>query len=171
MIYYVVEYRGVFGFLKPWSAVRDEEIASQVFLTPSVLHGMCQSLGVASIARHRLSFDGMSTQQEVVHAPCADKRSERAILKRRLLVNPALYLAFHTEAEAIKAQGRHLALCRHEDLVFPSAKVRMVNTTEWDSISGFEFEETNKEAPGSAPVGYNRFAQGEMMFGKIHYTA
>lgn len=37
---YVVEYSGTFGFIKPWSAVRDSETFSQQFLTPSIVDGM-----------------------------------------------------------------------------------------------------------------------------------
>lgn len=33
---YVVTYKGQFGFIKPWTAVRDEETFSQQFLTPSI---------------------------------------------------------------------------------------------------------------------------------------
>ena len=33
---YVVTYKGQFGFIKPWTAVRDGETFSQQFLTPSI---------------------------------------------------------------------------------------------------------------------------------------
>ena len=32
---YVVTYKGQFGFIKLWTAVRDEETFSQQFLTPN----------------------------------------------------------------------------------------------------------------------------------------
>ena len=34
---YVVTYKGQFGFIKPWTAVRDGETFSQRFLTPSII--------------------------------------------------------------------------------------------------------------------------------------
>ena len=37
---YVVKYTGVFGFIKPWTAVRDSLTYSQQFLTPSVIEGI-----------------------------------------------------------------------------------------------------------------------------------
>lgn len=37
---YVVTYKGQFGFIKPWSAVRDGETFSQQFLTPSIIEGI-----------------------------------------------------------------------------------------------------------------------------------
>lgn len=37
---FVVKYSGPFGFIKPWTAVRDGETYSQQFLTPSIAEGM-----------------------------------------------------------------------------------------------------------------------------------
>jgi len=37
---YVVKYDGHFGFIKPWTAVRDGEPFSQQFLTPSIVERM-----------------------------------------------------------------------------------------------------------------------------------
>lgn len=44
MEYYVVKYSGPFGFIKPWTAVRDSETFSQQFLTPSIVEGMEKKL-------------------------------------------------------------------------------------------------------------------------------
>ncbi len=33
---YVIKYSGPFGFIKPWTAVRDSETYSQNFLIPSI---------------------------------------------------------------------------------------------------------------------------------------
>ena len=41
---YVVTYKGQFGFIKPWTAVRDEETFSQQFLTPSIIEGIEKKL-------------------------------------------------------------------------------------------------------------------------------
>ena len=41
---YVVRYSGPFGFIKPWTAVRDSETYSQQFLTPSILAGIERKL-------------------------------------------------------------------------------------------------------------------------------
>lgn len=35
---YIVTYKGQFGFIKPWTAVRDGETFSQQFLTPSIIN-------------------------------------------------------------------------------------------------------------------------------------
>ena len=60
----IVTYAGPFGYLKPWTAVRDGETYSQQFLTPSAIEGMRQKLGVSTILRHKLTYTGLSMQQE-----------------------------------------------------------------------------------------------------------
>ena len=41
---YVVKYKGDFGFIKPWTAVRDGKTYSQQFLTPSIIEGIEKKL-------------------------------------------------------------------------------------------------------------------------------
>lgn len=41
---YIVTYKGQFGFIKPWTAVRDGETFSQQFLTPSIIEGIEKKL-------------------------------------------------------------------------------------------------------------------------------
>jgi hypothetical protein len=73
MNYYVVKYTGPFGFIKPWTAVRDIETFSQQFLTPSILEGIEKKLfpyllqtntGIQKIKRYRLNYIGIDVQQE-----------------------------------------------------------------------------------------------------------
>ena len=70
---YVVKYSGKFGFIKPWTAVRDGETFSQQFLTPSIIEGIEKKLFpellefngcIKKIIRHRLKYDSMDSQQE-----------------------------------------------------------------------------------------------------------
>ena len=74
---YVVQYSGIFGFIKPWTAVRDKETFSQQFLTPSIIEGMEKKLfpeqlkkrgEIEKIIRHKLSYKSMESQQEVTQA-------------------------------------------------------------------------------------------------------
>lgn len=163
---YTVKYTGSFGYLKPWTAVRDGETYSQQFLTPSVIEGMRQKLGVAEILRHRLSYDFLDTQQEVVHARAwkHGKPRNQGVITRGILVNPVLRLAFATEAEAQQAARQHLCLCRNEDLVFPMEKIEVLAADEFNQLDGFELR-FEPENPAAFPVGYNRFANGQMMHG------
>ncbi|MGN9307592.1 hypothetical protein [Enterococcus faecium] len=72
MNYYVVKYSGAFGFIKPWTAVRDSETFSQQFLTPSIIEGIEKKLfpellrerGIKKIKRYRLNYQGLDMQQE-----------------------------------------------------------------------------------------------------------
>ena len=75
MEYFIIKYTGPFGFIKPWTAVRDSETFSQQFLTPSIVAGMERKLfpkllgkpfGIFKIKGHRLSYDQMNEQQEKI---------------------------------------------------------------------------------------------------------
>ena len=163
---YLVTYSGPFGYLKPWTAVRDGETYSQQFLTPSVIEGMRQKLGVTQILRHRLSYDFLDLQQEVVHARAWKRGKPRntGVLTRGILINPVLRLAFANLAEAQYAASQHLCLCRNEDLVFPEAGVQVMSQEQFEQLDGFELR-FEQEHPAAFPVGYNRFENGQLMRG------
>ena len=99
-MYFVIRYSGPFGFIKPWTAVRDGETFSQQFLTPSMIEGIRQKLEVREILRHRLTYVGMSEQQEVTHAKAwkytRNKKlhtRDRSILTRGVMLEPELFLS------------------------------------------------------------------------------
>lgn len=185
MHFYIVKYTGPFGFIKPWTAVRDGETFSQQFLTPSIVAGMERKLfpellnepfGIYKIKGYRLSYDKMDGQQEQiqprgwnrerVEGKAAFTRSY-AILMRSILINPVLLLAFETREDAERANKQHLCLCRNEDLLFPDDEILEINAEEFqtntDDFNGFElvFEQNEK----SFLVGYNRFDNGNPMYG------
>jgi hypothetical protein len=174
---YVVRYTGPFGFIKPWTAVRDGETFSQAFLTPSNVEGMRQKLGVSAILRHRLSHEGLSRQQEQVQAAgWASKKAgggkalvrETGVLTRGIMLRPTLHLAFATPEDAAVAACDHLCLCRNEDLVFPvqadGRLVQEMTPDEFAALSGFETIED--DGPGTIPLGISRYT-GEMIRGRL----
>lgn len=172
---YVVRFTGPFGFIKPWTAVRDSDTYSQQFLTPSIVEGMRQKLGVAgkAILRHRLTHSGFSVQQEVtqsagwkVNARARTATRSRSILNRGVLLDPVLHLAFGRLEDAESASTQHLCLCRNEDLVFPDEHVKELTPDEFDALRGFELR-FGQELPGAFLVGYNRFREGEPMYGAL----
>ena len=174
---YIVTYTGPFGYLKPWTAVRDGETYSQQFLTPSVIEGMRQKLGVAAILRHRLSYDTLSQQQEVVHSRAykEDRKGhilgrDRGIILRNVLLNPVLHLAFATQEDAGRAARQHLCLCRNEDLVLPNGPVRELTEAEFAALDGFELQFADAETEGAFLVGFNRFAENAPMYGQLSIT-
>jgi len=92
---YTVLYKGPFGFIKPWTAVRDELTFSQQFLTPSIIEGMRQKLQVKEILRHKVSFQRFDKQQEQTRPKLIKKPKHNfGILTRGVLINPELLLAF-----------------------------------------------------------------------------
>ena len=167
---YVVKYAGPFGFIKPWTAVRDSETFSQQFLTPSIIEGIRQKLEVTKIVRHKLTYSSVDVQQEVIKAK-AWKLSrkiytrESSILKRGVLINPVLFLAFDNAEDAEKAAKQHVCLCRNEDVLLPNENILELSKAEFDYLDGYElrFEKNEK----SFLVGYNWFKENEEMYGWV----
>lgn len=171
--YYVVRYTGPFGYIKPWTAVRDEKTFSQQFLTPSIIEGIRQKLGVTTILRHRLTYQKIDLQQERTQARAftielKKKRAtrEQSILTRGVMLNPTLTLAFSTLAEAELAAEQHVCLCRNEDVLLPDANVIRASAAEFDQLPGFEL--LFGLGPAAILVGYNRFRENEPMYGTVH---
>lgn len=178
---YVIKYVGPFGFIKPWTAVRDSETFSQQFLTPSILEGIEKKLfpelldisGIKKIVRHRLSYDQVSQQQEVIQARGWNqtKKGQKylferptSIIVRGVLLNPVLYLAFKDLKDAEQALMQHVCLVRNEDVMLPQ-QILTLSESEFDdeeSFAGFElvFEKNDK----SFPVGIDR-KTGNQMYG------
>lgn len=179
---YIVIYKGKFGFIKPWTAVRDGETFSQQFLTPSIIEGIEKKLfpellerncEICKIVRHKLSYTAIDVQQEVTQArgwkvSKTQMTRERSILKRGVMIDPVLYLAFKEEADAEVASRQHICLCRNEDLMFPEAEIQQLTEEEFDNINGFELR--FGKSPQSFLVGYNRFDGGKLMYGWIEYN-
>lgn len=189
MNYYVVKYSGPFGFIKPWTAVRDIETFSQQFLTPSIIEGIEKKLfpqllnnasngRIVKIKRHRLNYTGIDVQQERTWSKGgfkAEKKKDNlgrtfyqpeniAILKRGVMLNPNLYLAFEHNSDALEASIQHICLCRNEDILLPE-EINVLNENEFNGIEGFELLFTDDE--NGFKVGHNRFAEGAEMFGEL----
>ncbi len=184
MKYHIVSYTGPFGFIKPWTAVRDSETFSQQFLTPSIVEGiekkqfpeLLKTKGIRKIVGHRLAYDQVSGQQEVIQTRGWNSTRKgpnflfdrpKAILIRGILLNPVLHLAYTSEEDASIAFGQHLCLCRNEDILLPRETIATTKDAfENDEMlfPGYElvFEKNEK----SFLVGYHRLT-GEAMYGYI----
>ena len=168
---YTVRYIGPFGFIKPWTAVRDELTFSQQFLTPSIIEGMRQKLQVDEILRHKLSFTKFSKQQEQTRPKLIKKwGSGFSIIQRGLMIKPALTLGLKSKEDAQRALEQHLCLCRNEDIVLPDGErgIKEMTAEEFDEIPGFELQFTGSE--DGFMVGYNRFEDYEPMYGSLEIT-
>jgi hypothetical protein len=182
--YFVVRYEGPFGFIKPWTAVRDSETYSQQFLTPSIIEGMEKKLfpellidettygKVSKIKRYRLNYQGLDMQQERTWSKGGidiykDKgiyKTNLGIILRGVMLNPHLYLAFENELDANLAMTQTLCLCRNEDLIFPMEKMEVL-INDFDTIDGFELDFS--DAQNGFKVGHNRFNDASEMYGKL----
>ena len=186
MNYHIVKYSGPFGFIKPWTAVRDSETFSQQFLTQSMLFGIERKLfpellhepyGIYRIKSYRLSYEQINAQQEQIRTRGWNSTKQKgskqllferpaAILIRGVLLNPVLHLAFEEEVYAREAFTQHVCLCRNEDLLYPEKTMVIQQEdfhTDEERFSGFElvFEKTDK----SFLVGYNRFDNNQPIYG------
>lgn len=179
---YVVKYSGHFGFIKPWTAVRDSETFSQQFLTPSIVEGIEKKLfpellsekGIQKILRHKLTYAGISRQQEKTQTLGWEYKKQQkmlqrpqSILVRGVLLYPDLYLAFQSREDAERAARQHVCLCRNEDILWPADDIQEQSSEDFDAIEGFELQFGSGEE--AFLVGYNRFS-GEAMFGSIHVS-
>ena len=187
-MYYVVKYTGPFGFIKPWTAVRDSETYSQQFLTPSIVAGIERKLfpellqnddgEIKKIVGHRLSYMQVSQQQEQIQPRGWNKKSSgiekgyhrpRAVLTRGVFINPTLLIAFKSLEDAKIATEQHICLSRNEDIMFPDKEIIEATEQEFSSnedlFPGFEliFEKNNE----SFIVGYNRYKKNEPMYGYL----
>jgi len=172
---YVVKYSGPFGFIKPWTAVRDSKTFSQQFLTPSIIEGIRQKLEVSSIFRYKLSYSSISVQQEQTQTRGWQKKTQlrmmvrnQSILERGVMIEPVLYLAFENKNDAEKATTQHICLCRNEDVLLPDTEVLEIDESAFDKLTGFElrFGENDK----SFLVGFNRFDEAKPMYGWLEIT-
>lgn len=180
MSVFVVQYQGPFGYIKPWTAVRDSETLSQQFLTASIIEGMEKKLfpdmlkkrGISKICRHRLSYVGVDMQLEKTWSKGGFKASRKGgklktnlgILNRGILLYPHLHLVFKELEDAQVAANQHLCLCRNEDLLYPAGITEM-SLEEFDLIPGFELHFTKENA--GFKVGHNRYHNAEEMFGQL----
>lgn len=187
---FTVVYKGLFGFIKPWTAVRDGETYSQQFLTPSIIEGIEKKLfpsmlhekGIKKIVRHKLSFSSIDLQAETTQTRGYTKIPNTNLLtrgtykngninftplKRGVLLHPVLHLAFSNREDAEIAFEQHICLCRNEDILLPEIILEM-DEKQFNSVEGFELRFGTSDH--SFLAGYNRFDDNKPMYGWIEYN-
>lgn len=186
-MYYVVKYSGPFGFIKPWTAVRDSKTFSQQFLTPSNIEGIEKKLfpellknidsygKLLKIVRHKLCYFSVSVQQEQTQSKGWEKKMQTkimirntSILERGVMFEPTLYLAFKNKEDAKVAVKQHICLCRNEDILMPIDEILELNENDFNTIDGFELRFGNSDK--SFLVGFNRFDNAKPMYGWLEIT-
>jgi len=182
MEYHIVKYIGHFGFIKPWTAVRDKETFSQQFLTPSIVEGIEKKLfpellgtkGICKIRRHRLNYLGLTVQQERTWSKGGFKveknkdkwKTNLAIIDRGVMLEPHLHLAFDYFEDAFKATKEHICLCRNEDIMLPNDEILNISVKDFNLIPGFELL-FDGDKDSMFKVGHNRFNHAAEMYGEL----
>lgn len=183
-MYYVVKFAGEFGFIKPWTAVRDGKTFSQQFLTPSIVEGIEKKLFpellldngvIQKIIRHKLTYSSIDIQQEQTQArgwkylsKTKTMMRERAIIDRGIMINPILYLAFENYEDASIASQQHICLCRNEDIMLPDIDILNLKDDEFNNLDGFELR--FGESKDCFIVGYNRYNGCQPMYGWLEVS-
>lgn len=183
-MYYVIKYSGKFGYIKPWTAVRDGLTFSQQFLTPSIVEGIEKKLFpelltqngiIQKIVRHKLSYSSICIQKEQTQprgwkymSKTKTMVRERSILDRGVMINPVLYLAFNAYVDAELASKQHICLCRNEDIMLPDSRILALEDSKFNELDGFELRFGESEE--SFIVGYNRFDDCKPMYGWLEIS-
>ncbi|MEC5146590.1 hypothetical protein [Chitinophaga sp. 212800010-3] len=180
---YVAKYSGPFGFIKPWTAVRDSKTFSQQFLTASSLEGIEKKLfpetlsqkGIQKIVRYKLTYAAISLQQEVTQTRGWEYKKQqalmirnRSILERGIMIDPVLLLAFGNIADANIAARQHICLCRNEDILFPDPDITTLDEDAFNELDGFELR--FGEVDGAFITGFHRFDNAAPMYGQLEVT-
>ena len=93
---------------------------------------------------------------------------ERSILKRGVMLDPILYLAFNNYNDAEIAAKQHICLCRNEDIMLPDSEILQFSEEQFAELDGFELR--FGQSDNSFLVGYNRFDNNKPMYGWIEYN-
>lgn len=169
---YSIRFEGTFGFIKPYTAVRDSKVMSQRYIPASTIEGIRQFLGVDSIKRYRLDCYGISWQQETTSSKKTVNKNGKvqynvSIIQRGVLVNPILHLLFETKEMAEIASMQHICLCRKQDILIPSKEITNLSEEEFDQVNGYELQFCSSKEPGAISWGFNRFDNGKRMYGHM----
>lgn len=167
---YVVKFNGVFGFMKPFNANRDNKIKSLDFLPPSTLMGIEKKLfpdvhdsrKMEKIVRYRLDFDSISYQQEETRSITAKKKKgefkyNTSIISRGVMINPVLYLMFDDINDAKCAQEQTICLSRNEDILLGGELITYDDEESFNEINGYESFTSTEEDDDSIYCGRNRY--------------
>jgi len=181
---YIIKFEGSFGFIKPWSAVRDSKTKSCDFLTPSILMGIERKLfpelsinengKINKILRYRLSFQDISFQQESTKSIAYERKGKiikdryfmanSSTINRGVLINPILYLMFNTKEDAENVMGQHICLCRNEDVLLSTELIEIEDESEFDNVekfSGYESFSCEENDNNSIFCGLNKYSKNK----------
>lgn len=167
---YIVKFFGDFGYIKPFTALRDVKTYSVKALPPSVVMGIETKLfdDVKNrILRHRLSFTSMIPTNEQTTSIQAVK-TKKGVKKnssmhcRYVLLNPTLYFVVDNFDDAELMTEQTIRLSRNEDILFPDEKIieiSDINEFDTDTYSGYELIPCDSSHVNAVWYGYNRYTE------------
>lgn len=188
---YVVKYQGKFGFIKPWTAGRDEYTNSLRTLYKSSLMGIEKKLfpelfnekDLCKIKRYRIDFDTIKTVKETTRSAVPKKIKNKdknkikyeyqsSIVNRGVLINPTLFLVFKNKEDVDVAMKQHVCLSRNEDVMLPIELIELNNMEDFEQLeefSGFEMEFFDNPVDNAFWCGKNKYTGKDQYGVEIMY--
>jgi len=178
---YIIKYEGSFGFIKPWSAVRDTKTKSCFYLTPSILMGIERKLfpelslndngKLNKILRYRLNFQDVTFQKELTRSINYINKTSKSnkkkyfiantnTVERGLLLNPVLYIMISSINDIDIFMSQHICLCRNEDILFPTKIIEIENDDNFNTdeqFYGYESFSCDENDDNSILCGLNKY--------------
>lgn len=164
-LYCIVYGGGLYGFIKPYNAVRDCETFSNTYLPPSLIMGIVKENNLSGqIVRHKLQFDGMCSSDFKRSRVFTNIESMFTI--RHSLVHPVITLAFDTKADYEIMLHQSIYVGQHEYLAMPIRSF-VCSESDFDGLPGVETFLTTKEDPEGFYCGNNRQDNNSRMYVEI----
>lgn len=184
------------GYLRPWNSVRDGETYSLTYLTPSIIDGIADELGVTGkILRHKFRFSGMTDEffksPEIPRYGVSKIRCDKdrlrgvGISQIHQVCSPEIILGFENKEDAENAIRQTLYVGQTQYIIFPSTFVddneeseeyifnesnyiEEMTEEEFSALIGTETFPTTKE--DGVFCGFNRYRDNEKMYINIVRT-
>jgi len=182
------------GYLRPWNSVRDGETYSLTYLTPSIIDGIADELGITGkILRHKFRFSGMTDEffksPEIMRYSARNKsfvaKRVTGLSKIHQVCSPEIILGFENKEDAENAIRQTLYAGQTQYIIFPSTFVdddeeseeyifnesnyiEEMTEEEFSALSGTETFPTTKE--DGVFCGFNRYRDNEKMYINIVRT-
>jgi len=173
-MYYIIEYKGKTGFIKPFTSMRDSETNSEKYLPTSTINGIEKKLFgdiKGRILRYRLNFDNIQSTQEATQSIEKETFGKKnlkyskyntGIITRYILINPSLYLLFDNYEYAKECLDQHICLSRNEDILLPNDNIIEINNLEeFDGFNGYEAISCDDIDEDSVYMGVNKYTNKE----------
>ena len=166
-----------FGFIKPYTGVRDIETYSTTYLPTSLINGIENYMEIPfnSIVRHKLIFSKYGQSKEMVktsngtiwyknniYERDVDNKGFNFIHYKHCLINPEIIFAFTDKSLAEIAHSTTIYLGQTEYIIYPEGEIFEITEEEFNKLEGVETFPSDKE--NGIFCGFNRFNNNQKQY-------